>query len=105
MLASLTRFGFSCDATPSQMRSARYHIDQHDFLRLPGFIDPALLRVVQRSIRLASFKGRAYDVGRDLTLADSPVTNVINVLMNDPKLFRLIRRVTGCGPIGCFMGR
>jgi hypothetical protein len=25
--------------------------------------------------------------------------------MNDPKLFSVIRRVTGCGPIGCFNGR
>jgi hypothetical protein len=105
MLGSLTRFGFSCDVSASQLRSAREDFEQHDFLRLQGFIEPELLRVLQRSVRIASFKGRAYDVGRDLTLSDSPVTNVVNVMMNDPKLFRVVRRVTGCGPIGCFMGR
>ncbi len=105
MLASVTRHGFSSDATPAQMRSARVQFEQHDFLRLPGFIEPALLRVVQRALRRAAFKQRKYNVGRDLTLSDNSLTNVFGVMMNDPKLFRVIRAITGCGRIGCFMGR
>jgi hypothetical protein len=104
-LGRLTRLGFSCDATTSQMRAAREQFEQHDFLRLPGFIEPTLLRVVQGALRRAGFKEREYEVGRDLTLSDNSLTNVFNVLMNDPKLFRVIRGITGCGRIGCFMGR
>jgi hypothetical protein len=46
MLAKLTRLGISCGATPSQLRSAREHFEQHNYLRLPGFIEPGLLRVI-----------------------------------------------------------
>jgi Coenzyme PQQ synthesis protein D (PqqD)/2OG-Fe(II) oxygenase superfamily len=105
MLARLTRLGISCDATSSQLRSAREHFEQHNYLRLPGFIEPGLLRLIQRHLRSAKFEEREYKVGRELTLPNSPVASVLYVLMNDPKLFRLIRRVTGCGPIGCFISR
>ncbi len=105
MLARLTRLGISGDATSSQLRSAREHFEQHNYLRLPGFIEPGLLRMIQRYLRNARFEEREYKVGRDLTLANSPVASVLYALMNDPKLFHLIRQVTGCGPIGCFNSR
>jgi hypothetical protein len=104
-LVKLTRTGISSHATPSQLRLAREHFDQRNYLRIPGFIEPAMLKVIQLSLRSAAFKVRENEVGRDLTLADNPLTNVFKILMNDPKLFRLIRRVTGSGPIGCFAGR
>jgi hypothetical protein len=105
MLAKLTRLEISCGATPSQLRSTREHFEQHNYLRLPGFIEPGLLRVIQRYVKGARFEEREYKVGRELTLSNSPLAGVLYVLMNDPKLFRVIRRVTGCGPIGCFTSR
>ncbi len=105
MLATLTRLGISSDATPSQLRSAHEHFEQHDYLRMSGFIEPALLRVIQHYLRGAVFKEKEYEVGSALSLSDNPLAGVFYVLLNDPKLFRLIRRVTGCGRIGCFTGR
>jgi hypothetical protein len=105
MLARLTRLGISCEATASQIHSARDQFERHYYLRIPGFIEPGLLRVIQRHLSRAAFKERKYEIGRDLTLTDDPIANLFNVLLNDPKLFRLIRRVTGCGRIGCFVGR
>ncbi len=105
MLARLTRLGIACDAPPAQLRSAREHFEQHNYLRLPGFVESRLLRLIQRHLRSAGFEERTHSVGRELTLSDRPLANVFHVLMNDPKLFRLIRQVTGCGRIGCFTGR
>ena len=106
MPARLTRFGFVCDAAPLGLRSAREHFEQHDYLRLPGFIEPRLLRVIQRYLRGPGFKAREYaEIGHDLTLLNSPLWRVLHFLVNDSQLFRLIRRVTGCRPIGCFTGR
>jgi coenzyme PQQ synthesis protein D (PqqD)/2-oxoglutarate-Fe(II)-dependent oxygenase superfamily protein len=106
MLVRLTRLGFACDAAPLELRSAREHFEQHDYLRLPGFIEPGLLRVIQRYLRRAGFRAREYaEIGHDLTLLNNPLWRVLHFLMNDPQLFRLMRRVTGCPPIGCFTGR
>jgi hypothetical protein len=105
MLATITRMGFSTDATPAQLRSARDYFDRHNYLQIPGFLDPAMLRIARRFLRGAAFKTGQYGVGRDLKLYDDPLASVFLVLLNDPKLFRLIRRITGCGPVGCFAGR
>ena len=106
MLARLTRFGLSSEATPAELRSAREHFAQHNFLRLSGFIEPGLLRVIQRYLRSVSFQAAEYaEIGHDFKLPNSPLWAVLHFLMNDPQLFRLIRRVTGCRPIGCFTGR
>ena len=105
MLAKLTRLGISCDPVPSQLRLAREHFARHNYLRLPGFIEPALLQVIQRHLDRAGFTEKHHDVGRENRPANKSLANVLCVLMNDPKLFGLIRRITGCGPIGCFEGR
>jgi hypothetical protein len=105
MLARLTRLGFSCIATPSQSHLAREHFEQHNYLRLPGFIEPGLLRVIQHYLALGKFETKEYVVGRELRLSNSPIASIFYILMNDPKLFRLLRQVTGCGPIRYFNGR
>ncbi len=105
MLARLTRLGFSSDATPAQMRSAREHFEQHDYLRLPGFVEPGFFRVIQRYLRSARWEETEWNVGQDLTLRNNPLVDVFYVMLNDPKLFRLLERITGCGPLRCFKGR
>jgi coenzyme PQQ synthesis protein D (PqqD)/2-oxoglutarate-Fe(II)-dependent oxygenase superfamily protein len=105
MLAKLTRLGISGDATPSELRSAREHFARHYYLRLAGFIELRLLQVIQRYLKRAKFEEKTSTVGRDLMLTNNPLVSVLYLLMNDPKLFSVIRRITGCGPIGCFNGR
>ncbi|MGH7924990.1 MAG: PqqD family peptide modification chaperone [Candidatus Binatus sp.] len=105
MLVSLTRLGISSNAAPAQLRSAREHFQEHDYLRLPGFIEPGFFRVIQRYLLGATWEKRFWNVGHDLTLTNNPLSDVVHVLLNDPKLFRMLGRATGCGPIRCFKGR
>jgi len=103
MLARLTKLGLLVDATPSQLRTAHEHFEQHDYLHLPGFIEPGLVRLVRRY--MGGFVEREHAVGSELRLPAGSVHAVFDVLMNDPILFRLVRRITGCGPIRFFYGR
>lgn len=105
MLASLTKSGFLYDATPAELRSARENFERHDYLRITRFIEPSLLRLIQRYLRKDAFESRQHPVGRELRLSDNAVAGVVLMLMNDPKLFRLIRGITGCGAVGSFTGR
>lgn len=106
MRASLTRFGFFCDASDSELRAVRRHFDQRNFIRLPGFVDREMLRVVWRGMRDGDFHSASYaGVGKDLKLRNPALWSVLYLFMNDPRLFRFIRRAIGCGPIGSFHGR
>ncbi len=106
MRASLTRFGFVCDAEDSELRALRRHFDQRNFIHLPGFVDREMLRAVWGRMRDGDFHSAVYDgVGKDRKLRNPTLWSVLHLFMNDPRLFRFIRRATGCRPIGSFHGR
>jgi hypothetical protein len=106
MLGQITRLGFSCEATPRELQSAREQFERHNYLCLRDFIEAGLLRAIRHQLAGVRFERKIYSgLGRDLIASNSPLPSVLYFLSNDPELFRLIRRVTGCRPIGCFTGR
>lgn len=106
MLGQITRLGFCCEATPRELQSARDQFERHSYLCLRDFIEAGLLRAIRHQLAGVRFERKDYrGLGHDLTASNSPLAGVLYFLLNDPELFRLIRRVTGCRPIGCFTGR
>jgi hypothetical protein len=80
--------------------------DRSHALRLPGLFHPELLDLVQRSVRTARFFDRADEgLTREQCMDPTPTLGMLYLIANDQRLFDVIRRVTGCGPIGSFIGR
>jgi hypothetical protein len=53
-----------------------------------------------------AFVHRVHDgIGTELCLPDSRAVRLMFFLVNDPSLFAIVRRITGCPRIGCFTGR
>ncbi|MGH7933606.1 MAG: PqqD family peptide modification chaperone [Candidatus Binataceae bacterium] len=102
---TVTREGIVCAASHDEMRRARAQFDRCHYLRLPGLIEPHLLRVMERHLARESFAYNSTRVGSDLVPAKGWVGVALHVPLNDPQLFRPVRQLTGCGPIGCFGGR
>lgn len=93
--------------SPREVRRMRkcFHQDHH--LRLPRFIEPALLRDLQREIETSRFRDdhRPAHVGGTFSMARNRLAERFYLLFNDFALFRLIDEITGCGPVGCFFGQ
>lgn len=84
----------------------RAHFRDHHAVKLPGFLDPALLSAVQSHLRTAVFVPKSHEgIGHELVCWDSPAADVLLFVLNDPRLFALITDLTGVQPIGCFVGR
>lgn len=84
----------------------RRGFDEHHAIHLPGFLHPDLLAFVQQSIRNASFYQRDdEDIAREACMADNAMLGMLCLIANDVRLFDLVRRLTGCAPIGYFSGR
>lgn len=84
----------------------RRMFDEQHALRLPGFLDSDLLAYVHQSIRAASFYQRDHeDIAREACMSDNPMLAMMCLVMNDTRLFEVIRRVTGCASIRFFNGR
>ena len=97
----------------SDFRISKLHLKrlQNEFnekqcIRLPAFLDPKIVGEVQEKIRSAVFYNRVHkDIALESCMKPNKAVELLNFLFNDPRLFDLIRTITGAGPIGCFVGR
>ena len=88
------------------MERLRTQFDGEHWVRLPGFLDAEVLSFVQKQVEHARFDVRVHqNIGVELCLTDDMALSLLRFLSNDPKLFGVIRQITGCGRIGCFFGR
>ena len=93
-------------ATPADIEAKQTAFRERHHLRLPGFLDPALLHKLHSHLRRATFVPKTHgDIGHELVCWDSPAGDALLFLLNDPRLFHLVSQLTGVGPIGCFLGR
>jgi len=105
-MLQLTRSALVCTESPESLAEMRRCFDRSHALRLPRLFHPDLLDFVQRAVRTARFVDRA-DEGLTLEqcMDPNPMLGMLYLIANDGRLFDVIRRVTGCGPIGSFIGR
>lgn len=105
-MMQLTRWGTACTASAGDLERLRGQFDRDRCIRLHSILEPGLLRAIARQIDTATFSRQAYKgLGTELCMEENPAEQTLVFLANDPQLFRLIRQITGCGPIGCFTGR
>lgn len=78
-------------------------------VHLPRFLDEPLLAELQRRLRDTTWDEQIHEdldpPARNLKLADPALYAVMLALMNDPALAAFIERLTGCDPIGCWLGQ
>lgn len=105
----LTRNGLKADS--AQLPRWRAEFAQTHCLRLPAFIEPALLDFWLRLVGRAAFvpksethQGSEFGFTRFVPPRD-PALYFLHFLVNQPPLFRLVEAITGCPHVGNFAGR
>ena len=110
-LIQITKSGVACSLTAREQTRMRTVFDRTHCLRFPKLLEPALLHPIQTRIEKAGFYEKDYRKVTNLTvrylnrLNDKVVDNMLNFLLNNEQLFRLIRETTGCLGISGFAGR
>lgn len=104
MVAQVTRAGTRRGdrETVAGMRAA---FDRQHLVRLPSFIAPDLLAVLETVIERAEFQLRTHPAAHGATdafIGEPDVRWLLMFVMNDPQLFAIVRDLTGCGEIGFF---
>ena len=88
------------------MEAARQQFAERNWVRVPGFIEPSLLETLHRELARAPFYDRSHgEIGTELCLVSGALTAALELMANDPELLAVIEKLTGCGPLGCFVGR
>ena len=84
----------------------RRSFDASHAIRLPRLFGADVLRFVREAVGVARFSDRE-DAGlaREQCMDHNTILGMLFLIMNDVRLFDVIRRITGCPPIGSFAGR
>jgi hypothetical protein len=103
---TLTRQRLDLAASGDQIEALAARFAAEHVLHLPQFFGDDLLAQFDHRLPQAAFHTRI-DNGLVIeeTLDDGALIGLMTMAMNDPALFRLVDRLTGCGPIGNFTGR
>ncbi len=98
--------GVAGSLSDAEVESLRQQYDTRHCIKLAGLLAPGTLDMVRQFLEDIPFVHRVHDrIGTEFCLPDSRAVRLLFFLANDPALFAVIRRLTGCPPIGCFTGR
>src|SRR5258705_12661928 len=105
-MLQLTRSALLCTESAEALADMRRRFDRSHVVHLPGFFHPELLDLVRRSVRAATFSDRvAEGLAREECMEPNAMLGMLHLIANDTRLFDVIHRVTGYGPIVSFIGR
>lgn len=105
-MLQLTRAAFVCTEPSGALDAMRRSFAAAHVIRLPRFVDTDLLELVRQTVRRARFSDREDEgFAREACMDHNSTLGLLFLIMNDPKLLDVIRRITGCAPIGSFTGR
>ena len=105
-MIQLTRRGLVAD-DPAAVADLARTFERVNCVKVVQFLEPALLTWLAAAVDRARFVPRVHDIeppATDLRLDDHDIRSTLLLLFNDASLFAFIRRLTGCAPIGCFVG-
>ena len=96
------------DCLDERLDELRKQFDREHYVRLPELLEPSLLSFIQTEIERGEFYERTHagiESNKELCMKQNGVYGALLLFMNDERLFRVIRSITRCDPIGCFEGR
>jgi len=105
-VAQITRNGVAVSQSAEDKARMRELFDRQHSLRLEAFFEPDLCGELVARIAEAEFEELRHDhIGVELHLADRVTSAWLNLLVNDPGVYRLVEEITGCDMIASFFGR
>src|SRR5437763_9350548 len=105
-MIQLTRMGPVFSDRVDNLKTARANFQRQHYVILPLFIDASLLQLISRRLEQAEYQLQVYEgIGQDLHPNDALTTSLLNFLCNNCRLFETVEAITGCGRVGCFVGK
>jgi hypothetical protein len=98
--------GLQGTLSDAEAAALRERFDREHCFKIERFLAAETMAKMRRFIDEVPFVHRDHgDIGSELCLPDSRGVRLMFFLVNDPALFAIIQRLTGCPRIGCFTGR
>ena len=100
-MLQITRSGMVFSGSDTEIELARANFKGQDWIRLPAILDPELWNMIQHQLQNGNSEEKTPGIYPEYNVIDS----TLSLLLNNPKLFKLVEQITDCGHIGCLRGR
>jgi len=104
-LIQITRRGIEVNSVDVELAELRGKFEAQRWLLLPNFFDHSLLDLISQHLVKTEFRIVDRETGTELRPIDCTPYLAAELLLNDPKVLRMIERITGCARLACFSGR
>ncbi len=102
----LTRRGTHIDRDPESIAAARQEFDATHVLRLPAFVDAALLAEVQTHIASGTFHSKIHKAsGVEMCMEPNAAVWLLRFLMISADVLEMVQALTGTEDLTSFFGR
>jgi hypothetical protein len=92
-------------ASTEDLASLRAEFERRHCSRLPAFLDDQLVRRIQSYVDGGEFSAAQHpEIGTERWMDRGDAVALLLMLINDQRLFKVVREITGCKPIGRFDG-
>jgi 2-oxoglutarate-Fe(II)-dependent oxygenase superfamily protein len=108
LMISVGRPGVTGCGSAPETEALRSQFERQHYLRLPGFLQPEILDLIQGYVDRGEFFERVHNgIGsnRELCMEGNAAFGALLLCVNDETLFQVIQAVTQCPPVRCFEGR
>ena len=107
-VVSVGRLGVRRQINCNKVNVLGEHFEKYHWAKLLGLLENSLCEHVLLKIEAGEFYERVYkEIGpnRELCLKRDLTVALLNFVMNNAELFRVIEAISDCGHIGSFVGR
>ena len=105
-MIQLTRNRTVFQGSAEDLDTLRATFDQQHWLRLPHFVEPALLKTIQNGLPDNLFQPfEHHGIGEELVVGHCSGLTLLTFLTNDPRLLDLVGHITSHKLVASFTGR
>ena len=104
-ILQIRRSGVVLCASGKEVKRLRAEFKRNHCVCLRKFLEPALLKFVLDKLDGTRFRKRIDRINVEDYVPQNAAMTLLELVLNDPELFRAVRRLTGCRPIGSFLGK
>ena len=106
MPIQITQSSTNIDLSSKELKKLQNEFDKNHCILLSNFLHPSFLCFIQEQIYSSGFKMRVHkEIGEEYVPINNKIKYLMNFLLNNKTLFKVLEEITGCKKIGNFLGR
>src|SRR5690349_17775223 len=105
-MVQLSKTRLIAKLSAAQLKKKRDFFKKNRFVRFSDILDPEFKKYILKSLHEGEFVTvHPPRVGMELQMKENVMDHALLFVQNDPELFKILHKITGCGLLRSYTGR